>query len=115
MPKSPSSPTRPISPHQPEEPPPVVVVVVPPVVVIPPAAGELVAVVVVVVVVDVVGLAPTAGLAAGLACARAKAGITARPTANITPAAPLPMASFIGTFSSEEQCLTWASYPVRTL
>jgi hypothetical protein len=81
------------------------------VVVIPPPAGELVAVVVVVVVVEVFGLAPAAGLAAGLACASANAGITARAPANSTPAKALPIASFIGTFSSEDQCLTCRYYP----
>lgn len=100
-------------PHQPDEPPEVVVVVAP--VVVVPAAGELVAVVVVVVVELEAEVDAADGLAAGLAWARAAAGITARLAAKRTPAAPVPMTSFIGTFSSEEQCLTCPYYPVRTL
>lgn len=97
MPKRPSKPTSPISPHQPEPPPPLVVVVPPVVVVVLPAAGEAAgeAFVVVVVVVDDADVAAAAGLAAGLACASAIAGIRARALASAKPAAPLLKAFFI--------------------
>lgn len=103
MPKRPSKPTKPISPHHPEPPP--AVVVVPPVVVVvelPFAAGDAAGEAFVVVVVVVLEPDVAAGLAAGLApaaCASATPGRIDRAAAIANAAVPLPKLFFISAFS----------------